>query len=85
MSAYVNLAALCGQMGDFAGSIAYNLRALQLDPASSLCHYNLALALRARDEFDDAIRHFHDVLNLSPNDADAKRELDRTPAMRRGP
>jgi tetratricopeptide (TPR) repeat protein len=71
-------------MGDFAGSIAYNQRAIALDPASSICHYNLALALRAQGRFDDAIRHFQDVLNLSPNDADATRERDRTLEMRRG-
>jgi tetratricopeptide (TPR) repeat protein len=84
VSAYINLAALCGQLGDFAGSIAYNQRAIELDPASSLGHYNLALALRAQGRIDDAIRHFRDVLKLSPNDADAKRELDRTRAMQRG-
>lgn len=84
MSAYVNLAALCGQMGDIAGSIAYNQCAIELDPGSSLGHYNLALALRAQGRFDDAIRHFDDVLHLLPHDADATRERARTLEMRRG-
>jgi protein O-mannosyl-transferase len=84
VSAYVNLAALCGQTADFAGTITYSQRALQLDPTLSICHYNLALALRAEGRLDDAIRHFRDVLNLSPNDPDATRELTRTLAMRGG-
>jgi len=84
VSAYVNLGALCGETGDFADSILYNERALELDPTLSICHYNIALALRAQGRLDEAIDRFRYLLTLSPNDVDAQRELDRTRAMQRG-
>ncbi|HUE16619.1 MAG TPA: tetratricopeptide repeat protein [Planctomycetaceae bacterium] len=84
VSAYVNLGALCGETGDFAGAITYNERALALDPTLLICHYNIALALRAQGRLDEAIDRFRYLQTLSPNDVDAERELDRTRAMRRG-
>jgi tetratricopeptide (TPR) repeat protein len=82
VSTYENLGALSGEIGDFAGSITYNERALQLDPTLLICHYNIGLALRAQGRLDEAIRHFRYLLSVSPGDADARRELDRTQAMR---
>jgi Flp pilus assembly protein TadD len=84
VSAYVNLGALCGETGDFAGSIAYNERALELDPTLLLCHFNIAIALRAQGRLEQAVDRFQYLLKLSPNDADARRELDRTLAMQHG-
>jgi Flp pilus assembly protein TadD len=84
LSTYENLGALCGETGDFAGAITYNQRALQLDPTLRICRYNIALALRAQGRFADAIDQFRDLLKIAPDDADARRELDRTLAMLRG-
>jgi|HubBroStandDraft_6_1064221.scaffolds.fasta_scaffold01769_5 cytochrome c-type biogenesis protein CcmH/NrfG len=84
VSTYENLGALCGEMGDFAGSITYNERALQLDPTLLICHYNIGLALRAQGRLDEAIGQFRYLLSVSPGDADARRELDRTQAMPHG-
>ena len=84
VSAYQNLGALCGEMGDFAASVNYNQRALELDPTLRICRYNLALALRAQGRLGDAIDQFRFLLKTAPDDADAKRELERTLAMPRG-
>jgi tetratricopeptide (TPR) repeat protein len=84
LSAYENLGALCGEMGDFAGAITYNQRALQLDPTLRICRYNIALALRAQGRLPEAIDQFRYLLKVAPQDADATRELDRTLKMLRG-
>jgi protein O-mannosyl-transferase len=84
VSAYQNLGALCGEMGDFAACVTYNQRALELDPTLRICRYNLALALRAQGRMGEAIDQFRFLLRTAPDDADAKRELERTLAMPRG-
>jgi tetratricopeptide (TPR) repeat protein len=84
VSTYENLGALSGEIGDFDGSIVYNQRALQLDPSLLICHYNIGLALRAQGRLDEAIGQFRYLLSVSPADADARRELERTLAMQRG-
>lgn len=84
VSTYENLGALCGEIGDFAGSITYNQRALQLDPTLHICRYNIALALRAQGRLAEAIDQFRYLLSVAPDDADAKRELNRTLDMLRG-
>jgi protein O-mannosyl-transferase len=84
LSTYENLGALCGETGDFAGAITYNQRALQLDPTLRICRYNIALALRAQGRFAEAIDQFRYLLKIAPDEADARRELDRTLAMLRG-
>jgi tetratricopeptide (TPR) repeat protein len=84
VSAYQNLGALCGELGDFAGCVANNQRALQLDPTLRICRYNLALALRAQGRLAEAIDQFRYLLQAAPDDADAKRELGRTLEMSRG-
>ena len=84
LSTYENLGALCGEMGDFAGAITYNQKALQLDPTLRICRYNIALALRAQGRLPEAIDQFRSLLKVAPGDPDATRELDRTLEMMRG-
>jgi cytochrome c-type biogenesis protein CcmH/NrfG len=49
-----------------------------LDPTLLLCHYNIAVALRAQGHLQQAVDRFQYLLKLSPHDADAQRELDLT-------
>ena len=83
VKAYVNLGTLCVETGEYEDAIMYSRRALALDPHLLICHQNIAAALRAKDDWDQAIDQVRDLLTVSPNDADARRELARTLAMKR--
>jgi tetratricopeptide (TPR) repeat protein len=84
VKAYVNLGILYVETGEYAEAIAFSQHALALDPHLLDCHLNIGVALRAQGRLDEAIQQFQYVLSRSPNDVDARRELARTLAMKRG-
>jgi Tfp pilus assembly protein PilF len=50
---------------------------LTLDPNFALGHANLAEAFTERGKIDAARRHYHRALQLDPNNAKARAELDK--------
>ncbi len=46
------------------------LRALELQPEDPICHKNLALLYRKKENVDSAIFHFEKYIDLKPNDVD---------------
>jgi tetratricopeptide (TPR) repeat protein len=59
------------ERGDLAGAIASFRRALAIEPAEPLAHYNLALALTRRGEVEAGLAHFRMALELDPEYRDA--------------
>ena len=54
LRALVNLALLSDEVHDFAATMKYGQRALELDPNQEVCRCLLANALRAQGRFDEA-------------------------------
>jgi tetratricopeptide (TPR) repeat protein len=84
VQAYVNLGTLCIETGDYAEAIAYSQSAVNLDPRLPNAQLNIGIALRAQGRYSEAIKQFEYVLSVSPNDAEASRELRQTLAIKRG-
>jgi Tfp pilus assembly protein PilF len=84
LDAYVNLGALYEERGKHAEAIADCQRALKIDPQLLKCHQTIALALRAQGRWDEAISHFQYLVAASPGNQQARLELLRTMAMKRG-
>ena len=82
--AYVNLGTLCLETGQFQEALAYSRQALAIDPASILGHHNLALALIANGRLDEAIAQFRYLTSVLPDDREARLNLERALAMKRG-
>jgi tetratricopeptide (TPR) repeat protein len=80
--AYGNMGIVYGQLGNFERSIACSVRALEIGPGMVGCQRNLAFALTAAGRLDDAIARWQDVLKASPDDADARTELERLSDLR---
>jgi tetratricopeptide (TPR) repeat protein len=80
---YVNLGVLCAVQGQYADAIAYSQHALELDPLMLGCRYTIALALRAQGRFDEAVSQYRYLVQVAPEDRQARIELQRTLAMQR--
>ena len=50
-------------------------RALEIDRNSSFAHYNLARYIARSGRYDDAMRHYREVLAIRPDDADSHNNL----------
>jgi protein O-mannosyl-transferase len=50
-------------------------RVLQVDPNSSLAHYNLARYIAKKGRYDEAIFHYRQALAIRPDDADSLNNL----------
>jgi Flp pilus assembly protein TadD len=57
------------------GAIGYFSRAVELNPAYSSAHYNLATALIQSKKFDEAISQYLIALKLAPNNKEALNDL----------
>jgi Tfp pilus assembly protein PilF len=55
---------------------------LEIDPNSSIAHYNLARFLAKRGDHTEAIAHYRKALNIRPNDADSHNNLGLLLAVR---
>jgi protein O-GlcNAc transferase len=69
------MSAICGQLGDFAGSEQYVRKAIKLNPTVPEAHFNLGIARLRLDKTDEAIRSFQRALELRPNFPEASNEL----------
>jgi tetratricopeptide (TPR) repeat protein len=56
---------------------------IKQDPSDYTAHFNLGSALAAMGKPDDAIREYHRVLELRPDDAVARKKLGRGAAVAR--
>jgi Flp pilus assembly protein TadD len=80
---YVNLGVLSMVTGHYADAITDSQHALELDPSMLGCHHTIALALRAQGRLDEAVSQFRYLVRMSPEDRQARLELERTLAMKR--
>jgi tetratricopeptide (TPR) repeat protein len=80
---YVNLGVLSAVTGQYADAITYSQQALELDPLLISCHYTIALALRSQGRLDEAVSQYRYLVQVSPDDRQARLELARTLAMKR--
>lgn len=60
---------------DAPGAVAALRSAVGLDAANAEAHYNLALALAAKGDDDEAVREFNAALAMHPNHTSARRGL----------
>jgi len=79
----VNLGAVLTQLGDSRGAIQQFEDVLRLAPENPTAHYNLALLFAAENRHEEAITHLRSVLKTNPNDAAARRLLDRLLQIRK--
>lgn len=71
--------------GDVDGAIQAFLNAIRAKPSQAPSHYNVAMLLAKRSDTTAALGHLPDALQLVPDYADARRELQRLGAPRRSP
>jgi len=60
---------------DYQAAIIEWKKALELNPAASVAHFNLANALRETGQLEEAIAQYEKALELSPDDAEAHNNL----------
>jgi len=65
----VNRGVELAQGGDEAAAIVVYRRALALEPADAVAHFDLGLALERQGQYEDAIFHLSRALELEPSDA----------------
>jgi Flp pilus assembly protein TadD len=65
------------RQGDGAGGEAQAREAVALAPRDPDAHNLLGAALASMGRFEEAITHFHEALQLSPNDPQARANLER--------
>lgn len=70
------------ERGDFVNASRYLQRACALTPSEPGAHYNLAVALAASGQPDDAIAAYRQTIALNPTDADAYNNLGLLLAQR---
>jgi eukaryotic-like serine/threonine-protein kinase len=74
--AWSNLGVLLCEVKHDAGAAAEAFRqAIQLDPENAPAHYNLANALEAKGQDDEAIAEYREAIRLDPGDAQARSNL----------
>jgi Flp pilus assembly protein TadD len=81
--AHDNLGFMLAAEGRWTDAIPHLAQAVSLKPDFEMARLHLGMALGAAGRMDDAAREFREVLRLNPNNADAKRLLEKTSA--RGP
>jgi tetratricopeptide (TPR) repeat protein len=82
--AHDNLGFALASEGHGDDALPHLLEAVRLKPGFELAHLHLGMALGATGRLDEAAREFQEVLHLNPNNADAKRLLDRISRPARG-
>jgi tetratricopeptide (TPR) repeat protein len=83
MSAKLKLLLGCALIAELDDAISHLARSLELVQTAQAihpynvadAHFNLALALRARGKYQDAIEHLRRVLDIRPNDREAEYNL----------
>jgi Flp pilus assembly protein TadD len=74
---FVNLGRVLVQEGDHAAAMPVLERALALDGRIASGHYFLALALKARGRYDDALDHLRAAADLYPRDRVVRNQIGR--------
>lgn len=74
---FVNVGRVLVQEGDHAAAMPVLEHALALDPAKASAHYFLALALKARGRYDDALAHLRTAAGRFPRDRVVRNQIGR--------
>jgi tetratricopeptide (TPR) repeat protein len=80
---WVNVARARIQEGDTAGAEVVLRKALAIDPELAKTHFFLALALKARGEYDEALRHLRHAAAQYPRDRVVLNQLGRVLFLKR--
>src|SRR5262245_37683850 len=74
---FVNLGRVYVQEGDHEAALPVLEKALQIDPALASAHYFLALSLKARGRYDDALDHLRRAAEQFPRDRVVRNQIGR--------
>ncbi|HEX9427707.1 MAG TPA: tetratricopeptide repeat protein, partial [Candidatus Polarisedimenticolia bacterium] len=74
---FVNVGRVLVQEGDHAAAMPILERALMIDPQKASAHYFLALALKARGRYDDALAHLRAAAARFPRDRVVRNQIGR--------
>lgn len=80
---WVNVARARIQEGDTAGAEVVLRKALEIDPELAKTHFFLAVALKARGEYDEALRHLRKAAAQYPRDRVVLNQLGRVLFLKR--
>lgn len=78
LGAYFNWASLHLERGEARDAETLLIQVLAIDPHLALAHYNLGLALKSQNRFEEAIHHYQRALALQPDYAPAHQNLGVT-------